>query len=219
LPRPKAYNEAELLDQAMHAFWTRGYDRTSIQALVGKTGVNRASLYGAYPDKRTLFVAGIRRYLDLVVEDNVRRLRAIEPAGEAVRQFFLKAVEAPIERLQRGCLMTNSAVEIGLADQEVAELVRGAFYLVEQAIFDRLTEAQRTGEIAKSAEPRALARHLMMVLQGIRVMGRVGVDRDAMRQAVCSALSSIPAGSDARRVAEEKSRRAAKPPRARGESG
>ncbi|MFN7087305.1 MAG: helix-turn-helix domain-containing protein [Burkholderiales bacterium] len=42
-----------LLDCAMEAFWTRGYDRTSIRELVGKTGVNRASLYGAYPDKRT----------------------------------------------------------------------------------------------------------------------------------------------------------------------
>lgn len=202
MSRPKAYNETELLDQAMEAFWTRGYDRTSIQDLVGQTGVNRASLYGAYPDKRTLFIAGIKRYLDLVVEDNVRRLHSVEPASEAVRQFFLKLVEAPVERLRRGCLLTNSAVEIGMEDGEVAALIRGAFDRVEQAICERLTEAQRTSQFAKGAEPRALARLLIAVLQGIRVMARVGVDREVMRQAVSSALALVPSGqSGPRRIA------------------
>lgn len=202
MSRPKAYNEAELLDQAMEAFWTRGYDRTSIQDLVGQTGVNRASLYGAYPDKRTLFIAGIRRYLDLVVEDNVRRLHTVEPAGEAVRQFFLKLVEAPVERMRRGCLLTNSAVEIGMEDEEVAALIRGAFDRVEQAICDRLEEAQRANQLAEDVKPRALARHLVAVLQGIRVMARVGVDRDVMRQAVSSALSPIPTGQGRPRTAK-----------------
>ncbi len=210
MSRPKAYNEAELLDQAMEAFWTRGYDRTSIQDLVGQTGVNRASLYGAYPDKRTLFIAGIRRYLDLVVEDNVRRLHTVEPAGEAVRQFFLKLVEAPVERMRRGCLLTNSAVEIGMEDEEVAALIRGAFDRVEQAICDRLEEAQRANQLAEGVKPRALARHLVAVLQGIRVMARVGVDRDVMRQAVSSALSPIPTGQGRPRATGGKSRRTAK---------
>jgi len=210
LPRPKVYDEMALLDCAMETFWIRGYDRTSIQELVGQTGVNRASLYGAYSDKRTLFIAGIRRYLDLVVEDNVRRLHAAEPAGEAVRQFFLKLVEAPAERMRRGCLLTNSAVEIGLEDEEVAALIRGAFDRVEQAICDRLTEAQRANQLAEGVKPRALARHLVAVLQGIRVMARVGVDRNVMRQAVGSALFPIPAGPGRPRTAGGKSRRTAK---------
>lgn len=217
MPRPKAYNEAELLDQAMQEFWTHGYDRTSIQNLVGETGVNRASLYSAYPDKRALFIAGIRRYLDLVVEDNVRRLRAVEPAGDAVRQFFLKLVEAPVERMQRGCLLTNSAVEIGLEDGEVAALIRGAFDRVEQAIYDRLEEAQRANQLAEDVKTRALARHLIAVLQGIRVMARVGVDRDVMRQAVSSALSPIPAGQGGPSTAGGKSRRTAKRTPRRGQ--
>ncbi len=191
MPRTKAYDETALLDRAMEVFWSRGYDGTSIQELVGTTGVNRASLYGAYPDKRALFVAGLHRYLDLVVEDNMRRLGAIEPAGEAVRQFFLKLVEAPIERLRRGCLLTNSAVELGLQDAEVAALVRGAFRRVEQALCDRLVEAQKANQLVAGAQPRALARLLITVLQGIRVMARAGVDRETMRDAVKSALSAI----------------------------
>lgn len=175
----------------MQAFWVRGYDGTSIEDLVGRTGVNRASLYGAYSDKRALFVAGIRRYLDRVVEDNIRRLREVEPAGEAVRQFFLALVEAPAERMRRGCLLTNSAVELGAQDAEVAALVRGAFRRVEQALCDRLTEAQSVNHLAEGVQPKVLARLLIAVLQGIRVMARVGVDRETMRNAVAGALVHI----------------------------
>ena len=191
MARPKAYDETAMLDRAMEVFWARGFDGTSIQNLVGKTGVNRGSLYGAYPDKRALFLASIRRYLDLVVEDNVRRLLAVEPAGEAIRQFFLGLVEAPLERLRRGCLLTNSAVELGMEDAQVAALIRGAFRRVEQVFCARLVEAKRVGQLTDGVQPEALARLLITVLQGIRVMSRVGADRVAMRDAVKSALSGI----------------------------
>ncbi|MBI3918634.1 MAG: TetR/AcrR family transcriptional regulator [Betaproteobacteria bacterium] len=191
MARPKAYDGTAMLDRAMEVFWARGFDGTSIQNLVGKTGVNRGSLYGAYPDKRALFLASIRRYLELVVEDNVRRLLAVEPAGDAVRQFFLQLVEAPPERLRRGCLLTNSAVELGMEDAQVAALIRGAFRRVEQVFCARLVEAKRVGQLTDGVQPEALARLLITVLQGIRVMSRVGADRVAMRDAVKSALSGI----------------------------
>lgn len=215
MPRAKEYDEAALLDRTMETFWSQGYDGTSIDDLVERTGVNRASLYSVYPDKRALFVAGIKRYLDLVVEDNIRRLREAEPPGEAVRQFFLKLVDAPIDRIRRGCLLTNSATELGLEDAEVAALIRGAFRRVERALCDRLVEAQKAGQLAAGVHPETLARLLITVLQGIRVMSRVGVDRETMRDAVTGALSGIASapGTEpaAGRRRQRKTRAAVKP--------
>ena len=191
MSRPRSYDKTELLQRAMEAFWTQGYARTSIHDLVGQTGVNRASLYGAYSDKRALFIAGIRRYLDRVVETNVRRLIEVEPAGEAVRQFFLKLVEAPIDRIRRGCLVTNSAVEFGVEDAELAALIRKAFRRVERVLYERLVEAQKANQLVEGVQPKVLARLLITVLQGIRVMARVGVDREIMRDAVAGALVGI----------------------------
>lgn len=185
------YDDVALLDQAMETFWARGRDRTSVEDLVRRTGVNRASLYCAYSGKRALFLAAIRRYLDLVVENNVRRLLEIDPAGDAVRQFFLKLVEAPAERIRMGCLLTNTAVEVGLGDREIAALIRRAFRRVEQAICARLVEAQKANHLVEGVQPKVLARLLITVLQGVRVMARVGVDRGTMRDAVTSALSAI----------------------------
>jgi TetR/AcrR family transcriptional regulator, transcriptional repressor for nem operon len=191
MARPREYDEAALLAHAMEAFWSRGYRGTSIEDLVVETGVSRASLYSAYPDKHALFLESVRRYLDGVVNENVRRLMSAEPAGEAIRQFFLQLVDAPRARLRRGCLLTNCAVELGAEDKDASALVRQAFTRVENALHDRLVEARKAGALAAHIEPRSYARQLITLLQGVRVMARAGVDREMLKDAMHAALSGI----------------------------
>ena len=201
MARPRQFDESTLVSRAMQAFWSRGYRGMSIEDLVSETGVSRASLYNVYPDKRGLFVEGVKRYLDEVVQGNVRRLYETEPADKAVRQFFLKMVEAPYSRLQRGCLLTNTAVELGVKDKEIARLIRQAFVRVEDAVHQRLVEAKKAGNLAADVAPRSYARQLIAVLQGVRVMARVGVGRDTVRDAVRAALSSLsPAAAGPKRT-------------------
>jgi TetR/AcrR family transcriptional repressor of nem operon len=200
MPRPREYDEAELISLAMNVFWSRGYRGTSIDELVTETGVSRASLYAAYPDKRSLFIVSIKRYLDDVVDGNLRRLNEIEPPAEAVRQFFLRLVDAPAARLRRGCLLTNSAAELGLKDKQAAALIRDALQRVEDALHKQLIEARRAGALAAEVDPRGYARQLITLFQGIRVMARVGVSRDMLKDAVTAALSPIKTPRQARRT-------------------
>ncbi|MFN7085296.1 MAG: TetR/AcrR family transcriptional regulator [Burkholderiales bacterium] len=204
MPRPRTYDSAQLLETAMEAFWAKGYERTSIDDLVRHTGVNRASLYCAYPDKRALFVAGIRHYLETVTEDNIRRLRSGRPAARAVRQFFTTLIEAPAQRARKGCLLTNSAVEFGVSDEEVRRLIRAALRRVEQALRERLEEARAEGDLAGDVEPRALARLLVTLLQGVRVMLKSGVERAIVRDALLTALKPL---GTSRRIREDSGHR------------
>lgn len=207
MTRPREYDEEALVDVAMETFWSRGYDRTSVEDLVGRTRVNRASLYAAYPSKRDLFIAGLQRYLESVVDGNIRRLHDVTPASEAVRRFFLDLLKASPDRVQRGCLLINTAVELGVTDRKAAALIRGAFERVEKTIHGRLLEARKSGELREDVDPKAKAQLLMTVLQGLRVMGRVGMDKNAMRAAVDAALAGI--GEDATRKARTKRGRTA----------
>jgi TetR/AcrR family transcriptional regulator, transcriptional repressor for nem operon len=191
VPRPREYDEVALLDNAMETFWSLGYERTSMEQLVATSGVNRASIYAAYENKRDLFLAGLQRYLDSIVEGNIRRLMEVSPASEAVRRFFVDIVNGPPERLRRGCLLINSAVQLGTTDPDAAALIRRAFARVERCIRDRLVEARDAGDTADGLDPTARARLLMTVLQGLRVMGRVGTEVTAMRDAVEAALEGI----------------------------
>ena len=46
----------------MHAFWEKGYESTSLQELVERMGIGRASLYDTFGSKRELFAEALDRY-------------------------------------------------------------------------------------------------------------------------------------------------------------
>jgi AcrR family transcriptional regulator len=58
----QALNSLIGMNRAMAAFWSRGYEATSIDNLVEATGINRGSLYGTFGDKRRLFPMALDRY-------------------------------------------------------------------------------------------------------------------------------------------------------------
>lgn len=55
----------------MAVFWRHGFEATSIEELVAASGINRASMYSAFGDKRHLFIAMLDHFQEQV---NGRRL-------------------------------------------------------------------------------------------------------------------------------------------------
>lgn len=193
MPRSREYDHHELLTEATSIFWANGFARTTMDDIVKRTGVNRASLYAAYPDKRALFLASLQHYLETVTSKNLRHLERGEKPIESIRSFFLRLISEPASEghAVSGCLLTNTAIELGGADDDVAALVRQAFSRVEEAIRRRLTEAHAQGDLSPDAEPDKFAKHLLVMIQGIRVMSRLGVEKRFLKQAVESALQQI----------------------------
>src|SRR5437879_2988165 len=70
--RPRAYDPDQALARAMDVFWREGFAATSLDQLSAATGMNRPSLYGAFGDKRDLYIKAYDRY----------RLRARERMAE-----------------------------------------------------------------------------------------------------------------------------------------
>src|SRR5262250_3383868 len=60
--RPRAYDPEIALQRATESFWRAGYAATSLDDLSAATGMNRPSLYGAFGDKRELYIKSYRRY-------------------------------------------------------------------------------------------------------------------------------------------------------------
>src|SRR5262249_19249611 len=69
MARPRKFDEAQVLRAAMDQFWTAGYAGTSLDNLTEITGLGRGSLYGAFGDKRTLFLRALRDYCCRAIDE------------------------------------------------------------------------------------------------------------------------------------------------------
>src|SRR4030088_3832083 len=60
--RPRAYQPEIALGKALDLFRKDGFAATSLDDLSPATGMNRPSLYGAFGDKRELYIKAYARY-------------------------------------------------------------------------------------------------------------------------------------------------------------
>src|SRR5438067_1769570 len=60
--RPRAYEPEVALAKALDLFRKDGFAATSLDDLSAATGMNRPSLYGAFGDKRELYIKSYARY-------------------------------------------------------------------------------------------------------------------------------------------------------------
>jgi TetR/AcrR family transcriptional regulator, transcriptional repressor for nem operon len=190
VPRTKEFEPGEALDAAMQLFWRNGYAATSIRDLLDGMGIGYGSLYNTFGDKHALFLACLDRFRELRTSwiDEV-----LEDSGlSGIEEVFRRTVDGLVGfEPRRGCLLANTAVELGPHDAEVAAKI-SRYVRHTEAVFERaVIRAQEAGEIPVDRDPRALARFLVNALHGMRVLARVGTDRTGLDDAVRVALDVL----------------------------
>jgi TetR/AcrR family transcriptional repressor of nem operon len=196
LARPREFDHEYVLDKAVEVFWAKGYEATSVQDLVEATGLHRGSIYGAFGNKQQLFILVLDRYADVVVKKLLDILDANTSGKAAIRQFFAAVVEHVINAGPlRGCLVTNSAVERALCDNDTADKVGACLSRIEAGFYNTLMQAQAAGELSGESDSvpniRAIARYLTSCLQGLLVMGKVQTARQPLEDIVTVTLSVL----------------------------
>jgi TetR/AcrR family transcriptional repressor of nem operon len=192
MARPKEFNREEVLDRAIATFWCRGYEATSVQDLLDEMGINRGSLYDTFGDKHTLFLAAIDRYYDRALAGTVASLEAPGPARVAIERTVRSMVEcAGADVQRRGCLMTNSAVELAPRCAETAGRV-ARYYRDTEAAFERaVARARREGDVRSELDDLSIARFLTCSLQGLQVYAKVAQDRGALGDITAAILGVL----------------------------
>lgn len=178
MPWEKQFDRDEVLDKAMQAFWSRGFEATSMQDLVDCTGINRGSLYATYGDKRALFLAALRLYDEKKRRTLLADLEARHAPREAIRQLFLAFLAQTSERGgNRGCFLTNTALELAAHDSEVRRVVARAQAQIEAFFARTIRKGKAQGEIAAHVRAAESARGLLASLIGLVVLIRSRPER------------------------------------------
>src|ERR1700746_1652760 len=184
MARPRECDETTVLEAAMNCFWAQGFEQTSVRDLAKRMGITGASLYNAFGDKRSLYRPGFSHYLAQTVRDRVARLEKLPPAL-AIRTFFDEIIERSVDDEQRrGCMLVNTALGLAPCGPDLPKLVGEAMMFME-AFFRRCIEAgQKDGSVADARPADELAKLLLSVLLGIRVLARTRPQREVLEGAV-----------------------------------
>lgn len=192
MPRPKAFDPDDVLHKAMQVFWERGYEATSMQDLVECMGINRFSLYSTFGDKHQLFLAALARYRDKVVARLVDDMERSDAGLAAIWQFFKRLIDSfASAQGWRGCLITNTAVELAPHDPQAASTVQAHVVRLEEAFCRVLLQAQQTHALAVTHSCRDLARFLTGSALGLGVLARTAPGRQALEGYVSVVLSVL----------------------------
>jgi TetR/AcrR family transcriptional repressor of nem operon len=190
--RTKQFDPDAALQKALELFWERGYEATSMADLVEHLGIARASIYATFGGKHELYLKAHERYVQSRDPNVVELLSQPGPALPAVRVLVNAYAEESIgDERRRGCLVVNSAVELAGRDPRTARQVAASWDTLETALTSALIRARAQGELSEDRDPRALARFLLVLLQGIRVLGRTDPDPARLRDAAAQALSLL----------------------------
>jgi TetR/AcrR family transcriptional regulator, transcriptional repressor for nem operon len=191
MARPREFDEEAVLDAAVQCFWARGYEATSIRDLIEKTGITGASLYNAFGDKRALYQRALDHYVEDSVVDRIRRCEALAPR-EAIGAFFAEIVRRSVNDHQhKGCMLVNAALDVAPSDPSFQRIVAAVLMGVEEFFLDRIEAGQVDRTITRSLAAKTLARHLLGVLVGVRVLARVRPERALLEGVVSGALALL----------------------------
>jgi TetR/AcrR family transcriptional repressor of nem operon len=174
MARPREFDETAALEAAIACFWNRGYEATSVRDLAENMGLSAPSLYNAYGDKHALFVQALEHYLDHSMRERIERLETSRPPKLAIREFVGEIIDHSVsDRERRGCFLVNSALEVAPHDKKLGRLIAERFAELEAFFARSIRKAQTEGTVSRKVVVKDVARLLLGIVIGIRVLARV----------------------------------------------
>jgi TetR/AcrR family transcriptional repressor of nem operon len=190
--RPREFDIDEAVADAIEVFRARGYHGTSVQDLTEGTGLARGSLYKAFRDKRSLFLAALDHYTAAALQRVGDTLAEPGSARAAIRETLMGYARRAAEGQGRqGCLITAAAMEMMPGDAEVGALITRMFRRMQDLFAAAVIRGQTAGEIPRDYDERAIARLLLCTVQGLRVLGKTGPSERELAELVDIAMRAL----------------------------
>jgi AcrR family transcriptional regulator len=190
--RPREFDLDEALDRAVRIFSERGYHGTSIADLAGAMRLAQGSIYKAFKDKRSVFLAAFQRYRAVRMAKLQGRIGDGGTGLERLRNalaFYAESSQGAEGR--QGCLVVGTAAEIATFDRDVADRVATALERNQALLADLIRQGQEDGSIPPHVDRTAAARMMLCLTQGMRVVGKTGRTRAEMQQVADIAINAL----------------------------
>ena len=190
--RPIEFDPDIALDQAMHVFWIKGFENTSLQDLIAAMQLSKSSFYQTFKSKENLFQQCIEHYRDQMLTNLQEALKNTNSGMKFIRNTFLKiSDEANSRDVKKGCLVMNTASEFGQKDKAIASLVKESIVSFENVFQHAVQRAQTEKDIPANKNAKTLASYLVSNMSGLKSMVKAGKSRKQIKETVDVILNSL----------------------------
>ena len=192
MARPREFDEDHVLEQALHVFWEKGYDASSLADLQAATGLTKSSLYKAFESKEGLF----RRVLDRYVRHRLafRESALLQPTPRSIAESLLNGIvdlhtgkDTP-----SGCLVTFSALACSEEARPLSDELAKSRNEFERRLRQRFDALKDVASFPAGMTSQEAASFIVTFIQGLAVQARGGATRRQLRQLVNAVLGSWP---------------------------
>jgi TetR/AcrR family transcriptional regulator, copper-responsive repressor len=189
--RPRSFDTDEVLGRARHVFWRYGFAGTSMDQLSAATGLHKPSLYGAFGDKKRLYLAALDNYL-AEVRASFAEAFALPDLFDSLQAMIDRAIDKFVQIDSGfGCFMMSTAVPEATEDEDILKVVREAMDSLDRAFVRRFQKGAEAGQIPADADVNALATIMIANHYDISARARVGYSRAELRALGERALSLV----------------------------
>lgn len=172
--RPRSFDEEQVIDLVLEAFWDRGYGGTSMTDLMTATGLHKASLYNAFGDKERLYFLALDRYLE-GIETGLADLFSDQPGAGGIESWLQALLDMCRGNSgKRGCFAANAVAERANRDPQVKKVVSGHEQRLRKTIKEAIAVGQSDGAVTVAASAQDLTDFLWTFATGLRIAARGG---------------------------------------------
>jgi len=188
--RPRAYQPEVALGKALDLFRKDGFAATSLDDLSAATGMNRPSLYGAFGDKRELYIKSYARYRADARAAMTDIFSAELPIRKRLQRIYAVALDIYLsgEAGPRGCFTVMTAASEAVADPDIRAMVLEGFSELDKAFAACFRMAKEKGELPETADPVVLAQLASATIHSLAIRARARVPRKELEAIVKGAI-------------------------------
>jgi len=188
--RPRAYQPDVALARALDLFRKGGFAATSLDDLSAATGMNRPSLYGAFGDKRELYIKSYERYREIARAAVAEIFRAQLPLRKRLERIYAVALDIYVsgDEGPKGCFTVLTAASDAVNDPAIRAMVLDALTELDKAFASCFRIGKERGELSADADPLVLAQLASATLHTIAIRARAHVPRKELEAIVKGAI-------------------------------
>ncbi|RXR29323.1 TetR/AcrR family transcriptional regulator [Sphingobium fluviale] len=191
MARPREFDLDQALHAALHMFWQRGFDDTSLVDLADAMGIVRPSLQAAFGSKEDLYRQSIELYSREILAFITRAIRG-KTAAEVCRLYLKGYCDLLSDtKTPAGCFMIKALVSAGRGAEVARQEGGNRLKTYEELLEQRFLQAQQDGELQSDVDVGILAQTLKVIALGLAVRADMGATRTDLHHIADFSLTAL----------------------------